>query len=676
MKNTRFKRFKNKFKKQKPAYKVSYIINGVLYCISLLVFLFFMKFFTTRHILDLIVSLVGSYLKFKYVNIIIHIIFILLVVHAFWYFFVGVIYIFTKKKFKYVLLQIITVLLTFALAFSSYYIIKAYSTIDTAQKKYVTYKSVLISMSDTSKYNKIGIIDSTNDPTGYIVPQEMIKKYAIKGELTKYDNYISMVNDLYDGNIDAMFVQENYPTMFNSYEKFANIANETKIVYSYSKKMENVDNVSYSTKKLTEPFTILLMGVDGTGDGIANNGSFNGDSLMLITFNPNTLTATIFSIPRDTYVPIACNGNRENKINSSAYGGTSCVVNTIQNLTGIDIDYYVKINFSGVVSLVDDLGGIEVDVPIDFCEQDSQRRFDQYTICLNKGVQTLNGEQALAFSRHRHSLPLGDFQRVQHQQLVVEAMVNKIKTIKSADDFYKILTDVTNNIDTNMSTSQILSFYNVIKDLLTNKLHGSAGISIQKTYLTGYDFSMNISGFGNVYTFQYYKESLSDIVEAMKINLELQEPKLIKTFNFSGNEVYEAKVIGKDYYNEKRKEALPSFVGSSLMYLKAWAQQRNIIVHTNYIKEGDPLYDNTLSNNTIVSQSIPSGMDVDNISEITVNVIEKNETNPSKDTPQTNNESTAENQPTESTGDKENESTSDLGLDNDISKIIDGSLGN
>ena len=112
------------------------------------------------------------------------------------------------------------------------------------------------------------------------------------------------------------------------------------------------------------------------------------------------------------------------------------------------------------------------------------------------------------------------------------------------------------------------------------------------------------------------------------------------------------------------------------MYLKAWAQQRNIIVHTNYIKEGDPLYDNTLSNNTIVSQSIPSGMDVDNISEITVNVIEKNETNPSKDTPQTNNESTAENQPTESTGDKENESTSDLELDNDISKIIDGSLGN
>ena len=676
MKNTRFKRFKNKFKKQRKSYRISYVLTGVLYCISLLVFLFFMKFFTTRHILDLIISLVGTYLHFKYINIIIHIIFVLLVVHAFWFFFVGVIYIFTKKKVKYVLLQIITILLTIALAFGSYYIFKAYSTIDTAQKKYVTYKSVLISMKDTSKYNKIGMIDSNNDPTGYILPQDMIKKYDIKGEIVKYDNYISMVNDLYDNNIDAMFVQENYPTMFNSYEKFANIANETKVVYSYSKKMENVDNVSYSTKKLTEPFTILLMGVDGTGNGIANNGSFNGDSLMLITFNPNTLTATIFSIPRDTYVPIACNGNKENKINSSAYGGTSCVVNTIQNLTGIDIDYYVKINFSGVVSLVDDLGGIEVDVPVDFCEQDSQRRFDQYTICLNKGVQTLNGEQALALARHRHSLPLGDFQRVQHQQLVVEAMVNKIKTIKSADDFYKILSDVTNNIDTNMSTSQILSFYNVIKDLLTNKLHGSSAISIQKTYLTGYDFSMNISGFGSVYTFQYYKESLSDIVEAMKINLELQEPKLIKTFNFSGNETYEVKVIGKDYYNEKRKEALPNFVGSSLLYLKAWAQERNIIVRSNMIKEGDPLYDNTLSNNTIVSQSIPSGMDVDNISEITVNVIEKNESNTPQDKPQTNVESTSESEPSESTSNNENESTSDLGIDDNISKIIDGSLGN
>ena len=119
---------------------------------------------------------------------------------------------------------------------------------------------------------------------------------------------------------------------------------------------------------------------------------------------------------RDTFVAISCYGGTESKINSSAYGGTSCVVKTIENLTDIKIDYYVKINFTGVVKLVDDLGGVEVDVPIKFCEQDSQRRkSEEYRICLDKGVQVLNGEQALALSRHRKTLPLGDFQRVQHQ---------------------------------------------------------------------------------------------------------------------------------------------------------------------------------------------------------------------------------------------------------------------
>ena len=109
-----------------------------------------------------------------------------------------------------------------------------------------------------------------------------------------------MVNDLYEKKIDAMFVSKEYDKMFNSYEKFANIKEETKEVYKMTKEMKNVDNVSYSSKKLTEPFTVLLMGVDGTGDGINNASSFNGDSLMLITFNPKTLSATMFSIPRDT----------------------------------------------------------------------------------------------------------------------------------------------------------------------------------------------------------------------------------------------------------------------------------------------------------------------------------------------------------------------------------------
>ena len=606
------KSFIKKFNRQSKPLRIFFLLIGIIYIIGIVLF--------TKSLL----SLKGIETTIRIILLVAFYIFLII------YFFVGVLLLFTGKKKRFVFLLIIATLLSCLFYVGSYFIDKTYGIIDTVQKKYVEYKSVMISMADTTSYNKIGMISEENDPTGYILPKEMIEKFDIKGEIVQYDDYIEMLTDLYDGKIDAMFVSDGYVTMFNSYEKFAKIASETKVVYEYSKELENKDNVTYSTKDLTEPFTMLLMGIDGTGDGISSASSFNGDSLMLITFNPNTLTATMFSIPRDTYVPISCRGDQENKINSSAYGGTTCVVNTIQNLIGIDIDYYVKINFTGVVKLVDDLGGIYVDVPMDFCEQDSQRRFGEYEICLNTGYQKLNGEEALALSRHRHTLPLGDFQRVQNQQLVVEAMVESAKNISSIENFYQILNDVANNVDTNMSTSQILSLYKVGKNILLNKINGNSSITIEKTYLTGYDLTMYMNSTKSyVYTFQYYKQSLDDIVHAMKVNLELEEPELIKTFSFSANESYEAKVIGKDYYNETRRELLPNFVGQNRSYVEAWALERGITVNYKEVSEGDSLYNSSYSNGYVVSQNEHAGLLVDNLSSINISIIKNDKTSSS-----------------------------------------------
>ena len=617
-----FKIFSRKFKKQKKSFKISYLIIGCIYIVCLFGFIFLSKIFSTRYLLDLLIGLVDQALHIKFAGLIVNSIIILLVLYIFYYFLFGAAFMFTKKKKRFIALLIITTIFSIILGYGSTLMIKAYTTLGNSQKRYVTYTSVMMSMNDTKDYETIGMINAKNDPTGYILPKEMIKKEKIDGDIEYYDDYISMMNDLYDGNIDALFITKDYPSMFTSYDKFQNIANETKVVYEYSKKMENMNNVVYSTKNISEPFTILLMGVDSEEGNIDSSSSFNGDSLMLITFNPKTLSATVFSIPRDTYVPIACTGG-ENKINSSAYGGTSCVVDTIEDLTGIDIDYYLKINFTGVVSLVNDLGGIDIDVPMKFCEQDSLRRFDQYEICLEPGYQHLDGEAALALARHRHSLPLGDFQRVQNQQLVVEAMVKKLKTVKSVDAFYSILEDVTNNIDTNMTTNQMLGFFKIIKNVLNNKLEDSDFISIQRTYLTGYDLYMNISGMGNVYTFQYYKESLDDIVKAMKINLELEDPEPITTFSFSAKEEYEEYVAGKNYSSGSRKTTLPSFVGSNISYLKSWAQSKSIGITVNEVMEGNPQYDASLPDGYILSQSVPAGTDISKIYSINVSVIVK-----------------------------------------------------
>ncbi len=597
------KNFYNKWKRLPTILRILFVITFIWYIISLILF--------TKSIIPLLVNLFKASVGIE--PFIVTFILIILYIHLFILLLYGLVLLFTKKYKRFIVIIILTLLYSPLLNLGTYYIGKTYNIIDGVQKKYVEYTSVMISLNDTYTYDKIGIISSQEDPTGYIIPMDMIKENNITGELIEFDDYISMMSALYDGEIDALFTDVSYDVTFSSYEKFQNIQNETKIVYEKTKKLENVDNVSYSTKNLTEPFTILLTGVDSTGDSITKGSSFNGDTLMLITFNPKTLNATVFSIPRDTYVPIACNQNKENKINSSAYGGTSCVVKTIENLTGITIDYYVKINFTGVVKLVDDLGGIYIDVPVSFCEQDSQRRFGDYEICLEEGYQKLNGEQALALARHRHSLPLGDFQRAQHQQLIVEAMLQELKNIDNVDDFYQILEDVANNIDTNMSTSQILSLYGVGKNILLNT-SDDLNFTIQKTYLTGYDLTMYIPSFNTyVYTFQYYKQSLEDIIEAMKENLEITKPKVIKTFSFSASEDYTTPIIGKTYYNEQKRELLPDFVGKQKSEVESWAEERDISIE--WVEE-----DSTNRNGEVIKQSSHAGILVDSISSLTITV--------------------------------------------------------
>jgi LCP family protein required for cell wall assembly len=486
----------------------------------------------------------------------------------------------------------------------------------------VTYTVNLIAMKNNNvdASSILGIVKASSDNTeGGTLAKELIDKKYKNYDSLEYDDYEPMINALYKGEIDAAFVPGNYKSIFGKDDMFPNIAEETKVVDEYSKDMKNEDNellLHSSSKDLTEPFTMLVMGVDSDRDGLTANQAFNGDTLIMITFNPSTLTATMFSIPRDMYVPIACNGNRYNKINSSAAYGSSCVIKTVEQLTGIKIDYYLKMNFKGVVDLVNAVGGVDVNVEEpDFaypghtkqevCEQDSKRRLGADLVCMNVGPQTLNGEQALAYSRCRHLYTLSDFARIQHQQDVVEAMANQMKSMKSVNDFYAVLEAISNNMVTNMSTAQLLSLYNVFKVAVIDGNNGSM-INIQKTYLTGYNLNMivsNISRTMPVYTYQYYESSLNEIKDALNVTLEKKKPTWTKTFDYSINETYEPVVIGKSYLSTSKNEALPNFVGKTLTEAKEWCEARNIKVTTVEVTESNSLYNKDYPNGTVITQS-------------------------------------------------------------------------
>lgn len=535
----------------------------------------------------------------------------------------------TKKHKTVIVSSFIVLIISSFSIIGSLAINRIYVLLASMNKETVVYTTNLISLNGTEFINdesfNVGIINNETDIEGNVLAYELINKEKLNVKVEKYDTYFELLEKLYDGTLKGIFITSNYVTMYQTYDNYQNIGTDVKVLYNYSKEMKNQDYIE-SSGSVENPFTILLMGVDSASDGLNANAAFNGDTLMLITFNPHTLNATVFSIPRDTYVPIACLNGDSSKINSSAAYGTKCVINTVENLVDIKIDYYVKINFKGVVDLVNTLGGIDVTVPngIKFCEQDSNRSHAANVLqCIESGPQHMDGEKALAFARHRKTLPAGDFQRVEHQQLVVEGIANSAKNLKNINDFYSVLDAVSKNMDTNMTTKEMMNLYNVGKSVIFGANKGSL-INIQKTYLTGYDLTMYVNNLrSNVYTFQYYPQSLEEIKDALKITLETKKPKPIKTFNFSVNDEYKQTIIGKKYYTVQRNETIPNFKGQSIQYVKSWCEARNITVYVNSITEGATGYDETLENDTVTSQSVARGKLVKDVSTITVDVIKK-----------------------------------------------------
>ena len=498
------------------------------------------------------------------------------------------------KRFFLLLLIIIYIII-------GYNINYVLSKIDNMNKETVTSTTSLVTLKTNKIGNvkdiyksKIGISSDKTNTEGYILPMEIIKQYELdkNNELIPYDDYLSMINDLYNKKVDYIFLPSGYTTMYNSIEQFEEIDKETKVLTSTSKEEKKDEELRGSSADVSKPFTVLLMGVDSTTDSIENANSFNGDSLMLITFNPTTLNVTMLNIPRDTYVPISCMNNTENKITHSATHGAKCVINTIQNFTGINIDYYAKINFKGLVDLVDAVGGVEVDVPYSFCEQNSKRKWGKNTIYVKKGKQVLNGEQALALARNRKNNAKkcgteyskgtrNDFVRGQNQQLVIHGLINKVKKINSIGEVYNILDSISRNLDTNMSRDTILSFYNVVKDIMTTKKDKDGElVSIQKLFLAGsdqiiYDERSNLE----LYNYIPNQSSKNDIINAMKINLGLTKENKETSFSYTIGEDYETNIIGKKPSSPTTLYTLiPDFTTYTKNKAENWALQNGFTI--------------------------------------------------------------------------------------------------
>lgn len=206
----------------------------------------------------------------------------------------------------------------------------------------------------------------------------------------------------------------------------------------------NLSGAADGQKKVSnaKPINILLLGVDQR----PNDGG-RSDTIIVATLNPKDHSMLLTSIPRDTRTMIAGHG-AEDKINSAyAYGGINMAVKTVENFANIHIDGVTVINFQALVALVNAVGGITVNNPIDWYDEGYYKKGYHY----KKGTIHLDGPQALGFVRMRHLDPMGDFGRNLRQRLVIQALLEKGTSLTSVTNMKKILNALGSNVKTSFT---------------------------------------------------------------------------------------------------------------------------------------------------------------------------------------------------------------------------------
>ena len=365
-----------------------------------------------------------------------------------------------------IIFSFLVILISVAYGLGDYYLYSTASTLNTVTEQAAKSKNTvsLIVMAESTKTDvqdingsKIGVLKNINKE-GTKKSLNDISKQNIGYSTEKFDNVPAMLQALYEGQVDAIILNEAYRSNVSEIENYENFNNETKVIHQtvyYTKEANNSLAVSDITSK---PFTILITGNDsfGTLDEVSRS-----DVNMIVTINPLTSTILMTSIPRDAFVTevcddYACNYGVEDKLTHTGIYGADTTKDTLENLLDIDINYIFRVNFSSMIDIVDALGGIDIDV----AEGMAVSRFysDSTLEGVHEGQNHLNGKRALAYSRERKAYLDGDVQRARNQQQVLQAMFKKASSPEIITKYSNILKAVGKAFDTNMTTKEITSF--------------------------------------------------------------------------------------------------------------------------------------------------------------------------------------------------------------------------
>lgn len=365
-----------------------------------------------------------------------------------------------------ILCSLMVVVLSAVYGLGNYYLYSTNTTLETVtdqgNKAKNTVSVVVLNSSGLENVNslegsKLGVLKTIgNEATKKSLTD--LKKNNVTYTKKTYDNMLGMLKALYDGEVDAIVLNEAYRSNVCDLEDYTNFNNDTKVIHKtvyYTKENSSSLAVSDITSK---PFNILISGNDSFGSLDENSRS---DVDMLVTINPVTSTILLTSIPRDSYVKevcndYACNYGVYDKLTHTGIYGVDTTKDTIENLLDIDINYVYRVNFTSMIDIVDALGGVDVTVPKGMAV--SKFYTNSNLEGVHEGENHLDGKRALAYSRERKAYLDGDLQRARNQQQVLQAMFKKATSPEIIKNYTSLLKALIGAFDTNMTTKEITSF--------------------------------------------------------------------------------------------------------------------------------------------------------------------------------------------------------------------------
>ncbi len=409
----------------------------------------------------------------------------------------------SRKKAVAIVMSILSLLVTGAVAYGFLTITKLDKTlnnISTDSRLEVVEMSVVVlkdnkaqTLTDISGY-KVGYYDQ--DAASEDMKTELSANLTSDVDLTGYANPIFLADSLLKSDEEAIILNATYIDIISEIEGYEDFADkvrvldtlhvETEAKYDASDAMptatnsdakaENIEEVTteepFKLSSGSDCFTVYISGIDTYG---SVNTRSRSDVNILAVVNTNTGKIQLINTPRDYYVPLPISNGSRDKLTHAGIYGIEVSEGTIGDLYGIQIDYYLRMNFTSFIKIIDELGGIDVNSDYDFTT-----KVGHYHI--NKGLNHLDGNQALGFARERYSFNAGDVQRGKNQMEVIKGIIAKLSSKEMLSNFDNLLAAISDSFQTDMPTD---TMYSIVRYQLENNLTWSVD-----TYtVTGFDAS-------------------------------------------------------------------------------------------------------------------------------------------------------------------------------------------